>query len=104
MPCATSNNQSTSQRSSLSNAFINSTANNFPTHSLIEGSIEYRELKRLYMREQNQAEEWRKDYGVLKRQLVDLKATTIRKFIFSLISERVFCSSNQTLRHSSKFD
>ena len=38
----------------------------FPVHSLVKGSLEYREMKRMYLREQQQAEEWKKDYQVLK--------------------------------------
>ena len=34
---------------------------------LIEGSLEYRELKRAYLFENNQSSEWKKDYGVLKQ-------------------------------------
>ena len=46
----------------------------------VEGSLEYREMKRLYLHEQNQAQEWRKDYYVIKKQLAKVKATTIRKY------------------------
>ncbi|CAF1464160.1 unnamed protein product [Adineta steineri] len=77
---STFNDRATSQRSSSSSSFLdlnNSRSNDFPTHSLIEGSIEYRELKRMYAREQNLVEEWRKDYQVLKTQLNYLKSNTI---------------------------
>lgn len=56
-----------------------STNNISSVQSLIEGSLEYRELKRQYMNEKNQADEWRKDYATLKRQLINLKSNTIRK-------------------------
>jgi hypothetical protein len=50
--------------------------------------MEFRELKRLYMREQNLVEEWRKDYQVLKQQLNLLKSSTIRKWnIFVFMSK-----------------
>ena len=52
---------------------------NFPVNSLVEGSLEYREMKRMYLREQRLADEWKKDYQVLKQQLARVKASTIRK-------------------------
>ena len=61
------------------NQAVLSTNNISAVQSLIEGSLEYRELKRQYMNEKNQVDEWRKDYAMLKRQLIDLKSTTIRK-------------------------
>ncbi|CAF1517721.1 unnamed protein product [Adineta ricciae] len=77
IPCSMSNNRPETQRLSSSNNLLNSTASQFPSQALIEGSLEYRELKRLYVREQQQVEEWRKDYQVMKRQLADLKANSI---------------------------
>ncbi|CAF1639351.1 unnamed protein product, partial [Adineta ricciae] len=77
IPYSMSNNQMETQRLSSSNNLSNSATNQFPSQALIEGSLEYRELKRLYVREQQQVEEWRKDYQVMKRQLADLKASSI---------------------------
>ncbi|CAF1228441.1 unnamed protein product [Rotaria magnacalcarata] len=54
-----------------------STTARFSGQSLIEGSMEYRELKRLYLHEKKQADEWKKDYQVLKNQLNELKASTL---------------------------
>ncbi|CAF3393930.1 unnamed protein product [Rotaria socialis] len=45
--------------------------------ALIEGSLEYRELKRSYLFEKKQAEEWKKDYMVLKQQFNELKSSTL---------------------------
>jgi len=67
------------QTSSSSSCIDSSNNNSLPIHSLIEGSLEYREMKRLYVFEKQQAEDWRKDYKVLKRQLAHVKSTTIRK-------------------------
>lgn len=53
--------------------------NNNAIDSMIEGSLQYREMKRLYLNEKKQSDEWRKDYKILKQQLVDLRASTIRK-------------------------
>ncbi len=46
--------------STASNNFGPSRKTNLPMHSSIEVSFEYRELKRLYVHEQNQAEEGQK--------------------------------------------
>ncbi|CAF1055761.1 unnamed protein product [Rotaria sordida] len=45
--------------------------------SIIESTLEYRELKRLYLHEKKQAEEWKKDYMILKRQLQELRSSTL---------------------------
>ena len=76
-------NSSTPRRSSPLNDSTSS-INNQPI-GLVEGSLEYRELKRMYLREKNDAEEWRKDYQIMKRQLAQLKSSTIRKFQFTLL-------------------
>ncbi|CAF4600336.1 unnamed protein product [Rotaria socialis] len=56
----------------------NSSITNKPTPSAyVEGSLEYRELKRSYLFEKKQASEWKKDYAVLKHQLNELKSTTL---------------------------
>ncbi|CAF3335981.1 unnamed protein product [Rotaria socialis] len=68
------------QRLSLSPSFCNApnvSKTTFPIHSLVEGSLEYREMKRLYLGEKQQTEEWRKDCNVLKRQVAYLKSSTI---------------------------
>mgnify|MGYP006911093073 FL=1 len=44
-----------------------------PIDPLIESSLEYRELRRMYLYEKSQSEEWRKDYRVVKKQLDKLK-------------------------------
>ncbi|CAF4913588.1 unnamed protein product [Rotaria socialis] len=49
----------------------------FPIHSLVEGSLEYREMKRLYLNEKQLVEDWRKDYNVLKKQVAFVKTSTI---------------------------
>ncbi|CAF3774785.1 unnamed protein product [Rotaria magnacalcarata] len=49
----------------------------FPIHSLVEGSLEYREMKRLYLNEKQLVEDWRKDYNVLKKQVAFIKTSTI---------------------------
>ncbi|CAF1233897.1 unnamed protein product [Adineta ricciae] len=64
-----------SSNSSDRSSSVNSTR--CSTQSLVEGSLEYRELKRLYVDQKNLAEEWRKDYGVLKQQVDFLKSNTI---------------------------
>ena len=51
-----------------------------PGSVLNEGSLEYRELKRAYLFEKNQSNEWKKDYGVLKQQFNELKSSAIHKF------------------------
>ena len=51
-----------------------------PVCASIEGSLEYRELKRLYLHEKQQSEEWKKDYQILKRHLEKVKSTTIREY------------------------
>ena len=74
-----------SQRPSL-NVSTASTTSNESVSFLVEGSLEYRELKRLYLKEKGQTEEWRKDYQILKSQMSTLRATTIRKLnLFELI-------------------
>ncbi|UJR19819.1 hypothetical protein I4U23_022952 [Adineta vaga] len=69
------------QSSNLCNAFLNqsttSTSSSNSISSHIEGTLEYRELKRLYLKEKALAEEWRKDYAILKSQMATLKATSI---------------------------
>ncbi|CAF1110826.1 unnamed protein product [Rotaria magnacalcarata] len=49
----------------------------FPIHSLVEGSLEYREMKRLYLNEKQLVEDWRKDYNVLKKRVAFVKTSTI---------------------------
>ncbi|CAM4847323.1 unnamed protein product [Rotaria magnacalcarata] len=52
------------QQLSLSPSFCNlsnASKTAFPIHSLVEGSLEYREMKCLYLSEKQQTEEWRKD-------------------------------------------
>ncbi|UJR18831.1 hypothetical protein I4U23_021959 [Adineta vaga] len=46
-------------------------------NSLVESSVEFREMKRLYLNEKKLCHEWRKDFQILKRQLADLRASTI---------------------------
>jgi hypothetical protein len=70
--------QASSSLSSLNNS-NSSNSTTFPIHSLVEGSLEYRELKRLYLDQKTQSDEWRKDYQVLKQQLALLKSNTIRE-------------------------
>ena len=74
------------QSSNLCNAFLNqsttSTSSSNSISSHIEGTLEYRELKRLYLKEKALAEEWRKDYAILKSQMATLKATSIRMLKF----------------------
>ncbi|CAF1686156.1 unnamed protein product [Rotaria magnacalcarata] len=70
------------QRLSLSPSFCNApnvSKTTFLIHSLVEGSLEYRKMKRLYLGEKQQTEEWRKDYNVLKRQVAYLKSSTISR-------------------------
>lgn len=59
--------------------------NDSSVDSLVEGSLEYREMKRLYTNEKRQCEKWRKHYQILKGQLMDLRKTAIRKLIFLII-------------------
>ncbi len=66
-----------SSATASSGSYLNKTTTSIDPS--IEGSLEYRELKRMYLRERNQAEEWRKDYYVIKKQLAKVKETTIRK-------------------------
>ncbi|CAF1949230.1 unnamed protein product [Rotaria magnacalcarata] len=52
------------QQLSLSPSFCNlsnASKTAFPIHSLVEGSLEYREMKCLYLSEKQQTEEWRMD-------------------------------------------
>ncbi|CAF4703276.1 unnamed protein product [Rotaria sp. Silwood2] len=70
-------NQSSSSSSLSDSNSSNST--NFSIRPLVEGSLEYRELKRLYLEEKKAKEEWEKDYKVLKQQLAHLRSTTIRE-------------------------
>ena len=68
----------------------------FPIHSLVKGSLEYREMKCLYLQEKQNAEEWRKDYNVLKRQVVYLKSSTIRECSTSFIDlSRVYAYNTE---------
>ncbi|CAF1421172.1 unnamed protein product [Adineta ricciae] len=62
---------------SLLNNSSTSTSSNNSHSAHIEGSLEFRELRRLYNKEKSMADEWRKDYGILKGQMATLKATTI---------------------------
>ncbi|CAF2936837.1 unnamed protein product [Rotaria sp. Silwood2] len=47
------------------------------TRALIEGSLEYRELKRLFNEEQRKNRELRKDYALLKKELDNLRSSSI---------------------------
>ncbi|CAF4980346.1 unnamed protein product [Rotaria sp. Silwood1] len=72
--------QNTLSKGNLSTSLVDSnasTTSKLSGSSMIESSLEYRELKRLYLHEKQQAEEWKKDYMVLKRQLQELRASTL---------------------------
>ncbi|CAF0969744.1 unnamed protein product [Adineta steineri] len=78
------NTQNATQRSTSNESFSSdahdpytSTKNKSAVDSLVEGSLEYREMKRLYLSEKRLAAEWKKDYQVLKRQLANLRASTM---------------------------
>lgn len=64
------------------------THDDFALDPLIEGSLQYREMKRLYVNEKKQSDEWRKDYHILKRQLAELRAKTIRKLNVNVLANR----------------
>ncbi len=77
------NNTSTT----TTNSAFGSTANNrspasmpINTRSLVEGSLEYRELKRLYNAEVKKNNDWSKDYGLLKKEFEQTRSSSIRKF------------------------
>ena len=72
-----------------------SKSTNFSIDPLIEGSLEYRELKRLYSEERKAKEEWKKDYKVLKQQLTHLQSTTIRECNIFLLHLRKLYILNQ---------
>ncbi|CAF2842983.1 unnamed protein product [Rotaria sp. Silwood2] len=67
-------------KANLSTSLVDSNASTMSklsATSIIESSLEYRELKRLYLNEKKQADEGKKDYMVLKQQLQELKSSTL---------------------------
>jgi hypothetical protein len=79
----TQNNTSTT----TANSVFGLTANNrsptpmsINTRAIIEGSLEYRELKRLFNAERKLNQEWKKDYALLKKEFEQTSSSSIRKF------------------------